>query len=176
MNVAIRSAGDPRRLTPAVRQVLRELDPAKPAYGIYDLEGLAAATYARDRQLTLALAGFAVAAVALALVGVHGVLSHRVRERRREIGIRMALGAGRAQLVGWVAIQGLRLVVPGLLAGIAASAGLARVVSGVLFGTSPLDPAALAAIAALPLVALAVSLLPARRAARVDAAAVLRAG
>jgi predicted lysophospholipase L1 biosynthesis ABC-type transport system permease subunit len=88
----------------------------------------------------------------------------------------MALGAGRAQLVGWVAIQGLRLVLPGLLAGIAASVALARVVSGVLFATSPLDPAALAAIAALPLVALAVSLLPARRAARVDAASVLRAG
>jgi putative ABC transport system permease protein len=176
MNVAVRSAKDPRYLAPAVRQVLRELDPAKPAHGIYDLAQLASATYARDRQLTLVLSGFAGVAVLLALVGVHGVLQHRVRERTREIGVRMALGAGEAELVRWVAGAGLRLLVPGLVLGAIAAAALRPVVAGLLFGTSPLDPAALAAVAALPLLALVVSLHPARRAARTDAADVLRAG
>jgi ABC-type antimicrobial peptide transport system permease subunit len=115
-------------------------------------------------------------AVLLALVGVHGVLSHRVRERTREIGIRMALGAGGAQLVRWVAGQGLRLVLAGVVVGAALASALSRLVTGVLFGTSPLDPAALAAVVALPLVAFVVSLHPARRAARTRAAEVLRAG
>ncbi len=176
MNVAVRSSQDPRYLAPAVRQVLRELDPAKPAHGIYDLSELASATYARDRQLTQLLAGFAGVAVLLALVGVHGVLLHRVRERTREIGVRLALGAGEAQLVRWVAGAGLRLVLPGLALGAATAALLRPIVARVLFGTSPLDPAALVAVAALPLLAFVVSLHPARRAARTDVAEVLRAG
>ena len=176
MNVAVRSSQDPRYLAPAVRQVLRELDPAKPAHGIYDLSELASATYARDRQLTQLLAGFAGVAVLLALVGVHGVLLHRVRERTREIGVRLALGAGEAQLVRWVAGAGLRLVLPGLALGAATAALLRPIVARVLFGTSPLDPAALVAVVALPLLAFVVSLHPARRAARTDVAEVLRAG
>ena len=75
MNVAVRSSGDPRLLAPAVRQVLHELDPAKPAHGLYDLSELVGATYARDRYLMLVLSAFAAVAVLLALVGVHGVLS-----------------------------------------------------------------------------------------------------
>ena len=176
MNVAVRGSGDSRLLAPAVRQALHELDPAKPAYGLYDLAELSGATYARDRHLMLALSAFALVAVLLALVGVHGVLSHRVRERTREIGVRIALGASGVTLLRWIAAQGLRLVLLGLALGLALAAGLARVVSGLLYGTSPLDPAALGAVAALPLVALAVSLHPAWRAARTNAADVLRAG
>ena len=176
MNVAVRSSGDPRLLAPAVRQVLHELDPAKPAHGLYDLSELVGATYARDRYLMQVLSAFAVAALLLALVGVHGVLSHRVRERTREIGIRIALGASETHLLRWIAGQGLRLVLLGLVLGMALAAALARVVAGLLFGTSPLDPAALLAVAALPLAALVVSLHPAWRAARTSAADVLRAG
>ena len=176
MNVAVRSSGDPRLLAPAVRQVLHELDPAKPAHGLYDLSELVGATYARDRYLMLVLSAFAAVAVLLALVGVHGVLSHRVRERTREIGIRIAVGASEAQLLRWIAGQGLRLVLLGLVLGMALAAALARVVAGLLFGTSPLDPAVLLAVAALPLAALLVSLHPASRAARTSAADVLRAG
>ena len=176
MNVAVRGSGDSRLLAPAVRQALHELDPAKPAYGVYDLAELSGATYARDRHLMLALSAFALVAVLLALVGVHGVLSHRVRERTREIGVRISLGASGLTLLRWIGAQGLRLVLLGLALGLALAAGLARVVSGLLFATSPLDPAALGAVAALPLVALAVSLHPAWRAARTNAADVLRAG
>ena len=176
MNVAVRSSGDPRLLAPAVRQVLHELDPAKPAHGLYDLSELLGATYARDRYLMLVLSAFAAVAVLLALVGVHGVLSHRVRERTREIGVRIALGASEAHLLRWITAQGLRLVLLGVACGSALAAALARIVAGLLFGTSPLDPAALAAVAALPLVALVVSLHPAWRAARTSAAEVLRAG
>jgi predicted permease len=176
MNVAVRSSGDARLLAPAVRRVLHELDPAKPAHGLYDLSDLVGATYARDRHLTLVLSAFAAVAVLLALVGVHGVLSHRVRERTREIGIRIAVGASETHLLGWIAGQGLRLVLVGLLIGTALSAGLARVVAGLLFGTSTLDPVALLAVASLPLVALLVSLHPAWQATRTPAAEVLRAG
>jgi predicted permease len=176
MNVAVRGSGDARLLAPAVRRVLQELDPAKPAHGIHDLAELTGATYARDRYLTLSLSAFALAAVLLALVGVHGVLAHRVRERTREIGVRIALGASGGSLVRWVAGQGLRLVLAGLALGAVVSALLARVLAGLLFGTSPVDPAALLAMVALPVVALLVSLGPAWRASRTDPAAVLRAG
>jgi hypothetical protein len=176
MNVAVRSSGDPRLLAPAVRQVLHELDPAKPAHGLYDLQDLVGSTYARDRYLMLALSAFAAVAVLLALVGVHGVLSHRVRERTREIGIRIAVGASQTHLLRWITGQGLRLVLLGLAVGTALAVALARVVAGLLFGTSPRDPAALLAVGALPLVALLVSLHPAWRAARTPAADVLRAG
>jgi predicted permease len=176
MNVALRTSVDPRLLAPAVRQVLHELDPAKPAQGLYDLADLVGATYARERHVMLALLAFAAVAVLLSLVGLHGVLSHRVRERTREIGIRIVLGASQAQLLRWITGQGLRLVLAGLVIGSMLSSALARVVSGLLFGTSPLDPAALLAVAALPLVALVVSLHPAWRAARTPAAEVLRSG
>ena len=93
MNVVLKSAGDPRALIPTVRDVLKEIDPQKPAHGLYALEDLIGATYARDRQAMMTLLGFAGTTVFLAVLSVYGVLSQRVRERSREIGIRMAMGA-----------------------------------------------------------------------------------
>jgi predicted permease len=176
LNVAVRSSADPRYLAPAVRDVLHELDPRKPAHGLHSLEDLLGATYARDRHAMLALSVFAAVAVLLALLGVHGILSHRVRERTREIGIRMAVGADRAHLLRWVAGQGLRLILVGVVLGMALAAASARLVSGLLFGVTPSDPVVALAVVALPLVGLAVSLHPAWRATRIDAAEVLRAG
>jgi hypothetical protein len=176
MNVAVRTTGDPRYLAPSVREVLRELDPAKPAHGLQALEDLLGATYARDRHAMLVLSVFAAAAVLLALLGIHGILSHRVRERTREIGIRMAVGADRAHLLRWVAGQGLRLVAIGTALGVLLAFACSRLVAGLLFGVSPADPAAAVAFVALPVVGLAVSLHPAWRATRIDAAEVLRAG
>jgi putative ABC transport system permease protein len=176
LNVAVRSSGDPRYLAPAVRDVLHELDPGKPAHGLHSLEDLLGATYARDRHAMLVLSVFAAVALLLALLGVHGILSHRVRERTREIGIRMAVGADRAHLLRWVAGQGLRLILVGVLVGTALAAASARLLSGLLFGVTPSDPVVALAVVALPLVGLAVSLHPAWRATQIDAAEVLRAG
>jgi putative ABC transport system permease protein len=176
MNVAVRSEVDPRYLMPAVREVLRDLDPGKPAQGLYALDDLLGATYSRDRHAMLILSAFAVTAVLLSLLGLHGILSHRVRERTREIGIRMAVGADRGAVMRWVAGHGLRLTLLGVVLGSVLAAASARVVSGLLFGVSVSDPGAALAVALLPLVALLVSLHPAWRATRIDAAEVLRAG
>ena len=176
LNVALRTAGDPRHLAPAVRAILHELDAQKPAHGIYALSELLGATYSRDRQTMLVMAGFAVAALLLALFGVHGVLLHRVRERTREIGIRMAIGAMPGHVVSWVAGHGLRLVLIGLAVGMGLAALSERAVSALLFGSGGIDGASLLAVAALPLTALLVSLHPAWRATRIDAAEVLRRG
>jgi putative ABC transport system permease protein len=176
MNVAVRTSGDARYLGPAVRNVLHDLDPRKPAHGIHSLEDLLGATYSRDRHAMLVLSCFAAAAVLLSLLGVHGMLSHHVRERRREIGIRMAIGADRRHLLTWVAGHGLRLSLAGVAVGGALSLAFGRALSGLLFGVSLSDPAAAAAVLALPLIGLAVSLHPAWRATRVHPAEVLRAG
>ncbi len=176
MNVAVRAAGDPRHLAPAVREVLRQMDARKPAQGLHALSDLLGATYARDRHALLVLSAFALAAAALALLGIHGLLAHRVRERTREIGIRMAVGAGQAQVRRWITGYALRLVGIGVAAGAILAVACARLLSGLLFGVAPLDPAPAGAVALLVLLALLVSLHPAWRATRVDAAEVLRAG
>ncbi len=124
----------------------------------------------------LVLSAFATVAVLLSLLGIHGILSHRVRERTREIGIRMAVGADRAHLLRWIAGHGLKLTLAGVALGSALAAVSARAVSSLLFGVSLTDPAAAVAVIALPLIALVVSLHPALRATRIDAAEVLRAG
>ena len=124
----------------------------------------------------LVLSAFAAVAVLLSLLGIHGILSHRVRERSRKIGIRMAVGADRAHLLRWIAGHGLKLTLAGVLLGSVLAALSARAVSSLLFGVSLTDPAAALAVAAMPLIALVVSLHPALRATRIDAAEVLRAG
>ncbi len=176
MNVAVRSSGDPRYLGPAVRGVLRDLDPKKPAHGMHTLEDLLGATYSRDRHAMLVLSAFAAVALLLSLLGIHGILSHRVRERTREIGIRMAVGADRAHVLRWIAGHGLKLTLAGVVLGSALAALSARAVTRLLFGVSLTDPAAALAVTALPLTALLVSLQPAWRATRIDAAEVLRSG
>jgi putative ABC transport system permease protein len=176
MNVAVRTSGDPRYLAPAVRSVLREMDPGVPAQGLHSLEDLLGATYSRDRQAMAVLSAFAGATVVLCLLGMHGILLHLVRERTREIGIRTALGADPARLRRWIAGHALRLLLAGTALGGLLAFASARAVSGLLFGVTASDPAALLAVAALPLAGLLMSLHPAWRATRIDAAEVLRAG
>lgn len=118
LNVVVRTAGDARALAPSVRAVLHDVDPDKPAHALTPLEDLVGATYARDRQAMVVLVVFGATTMALAIISVYGVLAQRVRERSREIGIRMAMGADAVRVVGWVTAAGLRLVATGLLIGL----------------------------------------------------------
>jgi putative ABC transport system permease protein len=177
LNVVIRSDRDPRALVAAVRAVLKEVDPQKPAQGLYPLEDLLGATYARDRQAMVTLLIFAAAAIVLAVLSVYGVLSQRVRERSREIGIRMALGAGTSTVITWVMRAGLRLVAAGMAAGLFAAWVLSGRLEGLLFGVRPTDAVtAVAVITLLGAVGLVASLLPSWRAARIDPVEILRRG
>ena len=177
LNVVIRANGDPRAMIPAVRQALKEVDPQKPAHGLNALEDLMGATYARDRQTMVTLLVFASAAIFLAVLSVYGVLSQRVRERSREIAIRMALGADRSSLVTWVASAGVRLVSVGIVAGFAIAWMLTGTIDRLLVGVRPTDPLAAFTVATvLIVVGLIATLIPSWRATRIDPVAVLRRG
>jgi putative ABC transport system permease protein len=177
LNVVVKSAGDPRALIPAVRQAMKSIDPQKPAQGMYPLEELIGATYARDRQVMVTLLLFAGAAVFLAVLSVYGVLSQRVREKSREIGIRVAMGADPARVLGWVAARGLRLIALGLAIGGFATWTLAGTIDGLLFGVAATDGVTtIAALAGVAVVGGAATLVPSWRAARIDPVQVLRRG
>lgn len=177
LNVVIRTNGDPRAIIPAVRQGLKDVDPQKPAHGLHTLEDLMGATYARDRQTMVTLLVFAAAAIFLAVLSVYGVLSQRVRERSREIGIRIALGANRSRLVTWVAGTGMRLVSAGVVAGLAIAWALTGTIDRLLVAVAPTDPlTALVVAAVLVGVGLVATLIPSWRATRIDPVAVLRRG
>jgi ABC-type antimicrobial peptide transport system permease subunit len=129
----------------------------------------------RPRLLAQLLGAFAGLALLLAAIGTYGVLSYMVTERRREIGIRMALGAERGVVLGQVLRQGLLLAGAGALAGLAGAFGLTRLVTSLLYGVRPTDPATIAAVVGtIAIVAAFASLLPAWRASRVDPIVVLR--
>lgn len=177
MHVAIRTVGDPRALIPAVRAALRDIDPQKPAYGLTPLEDLVGATMVRDQQTMVALLAFAAAAVFLAMLGVYAVLSARVRERHQEIGLRMALGADRSQLVGWVAVGGLRLLGWGALLGLLAAWPLTGLVGSALYGVQPTDPVTVATVVVVLFAVGSIAMcVPSWRATKVDPVAVLRRG
>ncbi len=177
MLVAIRSDGDPRALIPAVRATLRDIDPQKPAFGLTPLKDLVDATTVQDQQAMVALLAFAAAAVFLAMLGVYGVLSARVRERHQEIGVRMALGADRSQLVGWVALGGFRLLGWGALVGLLATWPLSGLLASFLYGVRPTDPITAISVFGLLFVVGGVAMcLPSWRATTVDPVTVLRRG
>jgi predicted permease len=177
LNVVIRANGDPRAMIPAVRQALKEVDPQKPAHGLNALEDLMGATYARDRQTMVTLLAFALSAIFLAVLSVYGVLSQRVRERSREIAIRMALGADGSWLVTWVAGTGVRLVSVGIVAGFAIAWMLTGTIDRLLVGVRPTDPLTAFTVATvLIVVGFIATLIPSWRATRIDPVAVLRRG
>jgi predicted lysophospholipase L1 biosynthesis ABC-type transport system permease subunit len=177
MNVVLKTTGDPRALVPSVRAAMQEIDPQKPAHGLYPLEDLLGATYARERQAMAALLVFAGTAIFLAVLSVYGVLSQRVRERAREIGIRMAMGASAFSLVGWVAGAGVRLMTIGLAAGLVAAWMLSGTLDRLLVGVAPTDGVTAGVVAALlAVVGVIATLVPSWRATRIDPAIVLRRG
>jgi len=169
------SHGKPESLTQPIRDVIRSLDPGLPIYDVATMTELVGRSAAPRRFVMRLLAGFAAAALLLAAVGLYGVVSHGVGQRTREIGIRVALGARRADVMRLVFSSGAATVGAGLAVGVAAAVALMRFLRSVLYEVSPSDPVALAGAAVvLALVALAAHWLPARRAARLDPVAALK--
>ncbi len=173
--LAIRTAGDPTRLIGPLRAVLANDDKDIPLYGVETMEDGASKAAAQPRFQTLLLACFAGMALLLAAIGLYAVLSYMVAQRTSEIGVRMALGAQRADVLGMVVRQGLTLALAGIAIGLAAAALLTRLMAGMLYGVAPFDPLTFAAVGAiLLLVSLAASCAPAWRAARLDPMRTLR--
>ncbi|HEX6535793.1 MAG TPA: ABC transporter permease [Gemmatimonadaceae bacterium] len=169
------SLPDPMSLAPAVRAVLKELDPDVPAYQVQTLEQAVSRSLWRQRLQGQVLGTFAALALLLAAVGIYGVISYAVAQRTRELGVRMALGATRSQVLGLVLGQGLRLAAAGVAIGIVAALALSRIVASLLYGVSATDLATFAGVPiALALVAMLATLVPARRATRVDPVVAMR--
>jgi putative ABC transport system permease protein len=175
MALIVRTATNPVDMAPPVRAAIREIDPELAVFGLEPLEETLANMIAQQRFMMLLLGLFAGLSVVLAAVGVHGVLSYLVAQRTQEIGIRMALGATAERVAQLVVLQGVRLVVLGLVAGLAMAIALGRLLSGLLFGVTPTDLLTLAmVVVVLGFVATVSIWLPARRAARMDPLAALR--
>jgi putative ABC transport system permease protein len=174
-SMVVRTTGDPALMAGTVREAFAAADKTQPVYNAKPLEEYLSSTLA-ERSFTLALlALFGALALGLAAVGTYGVISYTASLRTREVGIRMALGARRADVLGMVLRQGLALTGAGLALGLAASLALTRLLSSLLFEVKPGDVTTSAAVAlVLAAVALAASYLPARRASRVDPMVSLR--
>jgi predicted permease len=176
MTLVVLTTGDPSAFAPTLRSIVRDVEPAAVLDGVGPLGARVAESVAQPRFAASVLAAFTALALLLAASGLYGVLSYVVSQRRRELGIRAALGAGRAHLMALVLRHGFVATVVGLLAGLAGAAATTRLMAGLLFGISPLDAVSFAvAPALLTLVALAACLVPAVRASTVDPAEVLRA-
>lgn len=168
-------AGDPDAVASSLRETVSSVDPDVPVSDIRTMEVRIATSVERPRSTTLLLAAFAIVALVLSALGIYGVISHAVARRRREIGIRMAVGARAGHVSGMVLREGGILTLAGLALGLTAAWALARLLSFLLYGVEPLDPAVYAAVpAVLGGVALLAAWVPARRAARVDPMVTLR--
>jgi predicted permease len=173
--LAVRAAGDPRSLVPAVRDRLRAIDPEILVYDVRTMDELVEASVAGRRFTMLLLGLFGTLALTLAAVGIYGVMGYTVRRRTRELGIRMALGAARRDVLRLVVGAGMRLAGLGLVLGLAAAAGLTRLMRSLLFEVGTTDPRAFGAVAlVLAAVALVAACVPGVRATRVDPTTALR--
>jgi putative ABC transport system permease protein len=175
MNIVLRSDVPMATLQPAIASAVREADPSLPVIGLRPMDDVISGSLRQPRMLMHLFGGLAGLALLLAAIGTYGVLSYLVTQRLREIGIRMALGAGRETVLRSVMAHGLALALAGLAAGLAAALVLTRLMEALLFEVSPNDPGTLAGVAALvTVVAAAASLVPAVRATRVDPIVALR--
>jgi predicted permease len=176
MTLVVRTNGDASRVAGSIREVVRNLNPNVPVGDIRSMVSIVDESSRQSRSITWLFAGFAAVALALAAIGVYGVVSYLTAQRTFEIGVRMAMGAGRSRVFGLVLAQSLRLVAPGLILGLGCSLALTRLLSTFLYGTAPADPVTLAAVSSLlTAVALLAGYMPARRAAGVDPMRALRA-
>jgi putative ABC transport system permease protein len=169
-------ARNPLALGPGVRQAVASLDPDLALSELSTMEQRIAGVTARPRVSVIVLGSFAVTALLLAALGIYGVVSYGVLQRTRELGIRMALGAGRGAVLSMVLRQGMTPVVAGLAAGVAVAWAAARVLRSLLFEVGTTDPVTFLAVTLfLSGSALLACYLPARRAARADPVTALRA-
>jgi putative ABC transport system permease protein len=175
MYFGIRTAGDPAALTAGVRSVMRELDAELPLDGVGTVDALVATSLSQRRFAMLLMAIFAGLALVLAMVGIYGVIAYSVTQATQEIGIRMALGARRGDVLGMVFGYAGALIAAGLTIGVAAALGTGRFLASQLFEVKPTDPATYAAVAGVLLAtAMLACAIPALRAMRVDPLVALR--
>ncbi|HSG07791.1 MAG TPA: FtsX-like permease family protein, partial [Longimicrobiales bacterium] len=167
--LVVRTAGDPADITPALRDVVNRLDPELPLFGTQTMASRIDDSLSSRRIPLILLGVFAVVALFLAVVGIYGALAYSVTQRRREIGIRMAMGSAPGDVFKNVVGQGVRVMGIGLVVGAAAAWFLAKLVESLLFGVGATDPRVLIAVAAvLGTVGLVACIIPARRATHVD--------
>jgi putative ABC transport system permease protein len=175
MALVVRTTGPQASIGNAVIEAVRELDRDQPVFGLVPMHQVIEESVASQRFATLLLGMFAGIALILGSVGIYGVMSYLVTERTHEMGIRMALGATRTDVMRLVLKYGLTLAAAGLALGLIGSVALTRLLVGLLYGVSPTDPVTLGAMGALLVgVALLACYLPARRATRVDPMVALR--
>ena len=169
MSLVVKTQGDPNALAGPVRRAVRGMDPSLPVADVRTMDDVVSATLSAPRFTGMLLGVFAGLALALSAIGIYGVLSYVVSRRTREIGIRVAIGAGRAQVLRLVLGSGVGLSLVGIVIGLAVAASLSRLMTTLLHDVQPGDPATFAAVAViLTAVAIAASLVPAWRATRVD--------
>ena len=171
----VRTHGDPKSMAEPIRRKLRDMEPVRSVYDIAPLTSKISSGYAENRLRTILLSFFAMTAILLACVGLYGTLSYLVSVRQREVGLRLALGALRREIMAQFLMQGLRTTILGCIAGLGLAMAFSRLLKGMLFGVSATDPATLAGVIGSVLcVAVVASLLPAIRAARLEPMQVLR--
>jgi predicted permease len=171
----VRTAGDPLTLRNVVEREMRTVDASIPVGHMRTVDEVVSRSLARENFNTLLLTLFAAIAVLLAAIGIYGLISYGVEQRMQEIGIRVALGAARGDVLRMIVMQGAKLAATGVAVGLAAAFGLTRFLASLLYGVKAADPRTLAAVAvAIGLVALAASYIPALRAAAVDPNQALR--
>jgi putative ABC transport system permease protein len=176
MSVVARTSGDPAALQGVIRAAVANVDNDQPISFFATMETNLALSLGTQRIVASLTTIFAVLAFVISVVGLYSVLAYAVSQRTAEIGIRMALGAGRGQVVALIMRTGLRLVGAGLLAGLAAAAGAARLIQALLYDVRPLEPLVYGAVVVtFGVVAALACLVPSLRASRIDPLVALRA-
>jgi predicted lysophospholipase L1 biosynthesis ABC-type transport system permease subunit len=175
MSLVVKTSIEPTGLASTIRQEIRALDPSLPVANVRTMDQVVSATMSSSRFTGLLLSTFAAIALALSAIGIYGVLSYLVSRRTREIGIRLAIGAGRAEVLRLVLGSGMTLAFTGLVLGLVVAAVATNSMQALLYNVTPIDPGTFAAVAVLlSLVAVLASVVPAWRATRVNPVVALK--